>query len=98
MNRPCLKCGVVIAAGSRCSECRPRQQYQRGTKGRTATDWRWRKTSQRLRKASPFCEECASTTDLTVDHRVPISRGGAVYAIKNLAVLCRQCNARKGNR
>lgn len=98
MNRPCIKCGVLIPSGSRCSDCRPHQHYERGTKGRAATDWRWRKTSKRLRAASPYCEQCGSVGDLTVDHVQPISRGGAIYAINNLAVLCRLHNSAKGNR
>jgi 5-methylcytosine-specific restriction endonuclease McrA len=36
--------------------------------------------------------------DLTVDHVVPVSRGGAPYDRSNLGVLCGSGNSRKGNR
>lgn len=94
--RPCVRCGDLIPAGSYCHRCQPRQHYQRGTKGRTATDRRWRNLSQRLRRESPFCANCGTTDDLTVDHITPISAGGDLYDRTNLAVLCRPCNSRKG--
>ncbi|WP_082994382.1 HNH endonuclease signature motif containing protein [Mycobacterium paragordonae] len=101
VQRPCLGCGCLIASGSRCQECRPKRRPASGRKGRTATDWRWRNLSQRLRKLSPFCERCGSREDLTVDHVIPISDPvGAelVYDELNLRVLCRRCNAERGYR
>ena len=35
--------------------------------------------------------------ELTVDHRIPISRGGTT-ALRNLHVLCASCNKRKAGR
>lgn len=43
------------------------------------------------------CVECEAPEDLTVDHIVPISRGGGNDP-SNLRVLCRPCNSRKGAR
>lgn len=101
MNRPCIKCGVLIATGSRCDDCRLRHRTTpRGTKGRTATDRRWRNLSQKLRRASPFCELPGCTSvDLTVDHIIPLSeRTYLAYDEANLRVICRRHNAAKGNR
>lgn len=38
---------------------------------------------------------CRSTEDLTVDHIVPVVRGGR-SEVDNLQTLCRRCNSRKG--
>ncbi len=43
------------------------------------------------------CRNCKSRLDLTVDHVVPVSRGGRMV-FGNLVTLCRPCNSRKGNR
>lgn len=100
MQRPCLGCGCLIETGSRCTDCKPTNlRYQRGKKGRTASDWRWRKLSQKLRRLSPFCEKCSATTDLTVDHVIPPDeRPDLIYEILNLRVWCRSCNGSRGNR
>lgn len=44
----------------------------------------------------PNCLKCGSTDNLSIDHIVPISRGGSNY-FSNLQVLCRSCNSGKGN-
>ncbi|MDC5271856.1 HNH endonuclease [Acinetobacter baumannii] len=41
------------------------------------------------------CLYCESTSDLTIDHIVPVSCGGG-DEVENLQTLCRVCNARKG--
>ena len=43
------------------------------------------------------CSECGSVQDTTLDHIVPFSHGGT-HTPENLRVLCRPCNARRGNR
>lgn len=43
------------------------------------------------------CRHCGARRDLSVDHIVPESRGGAM-ALDNLQTLCRSCNSRKGAR
>lgn len=43
------------------------------------------------------CQYCWIHEDLTIDHIVPISKGGKSIE-DNLQVLCRSCNASKGNR
>ncbi|MDX2195072.1 MAG: HNH endonuclease [Cytophagales bacterium] len=42
------------------------------------------------------CMYCGSTHNLTIDHVMPRSRGGA-SSWDNLATACRNCNARKGD-
>lgn len=43
------------------------------------------------------CQLCGSTKDLTVDHRLPLSRGGNNQPA-NFQTLCRSCNCKKGAR
>jgi hypothetical protein len=43
------------------------------------------------------CQDCGATDDLTIDHKItPWSEGGTSTDPKNLQVLCRSCNSRKG--
>jgi 5-methylcytosine-specific restriction enzyme A len=45
----------------------------------------------------PVCPMCGATTyDLTADHIVPVSKGGD--PLGPVRVICRSCNARRGNR
>jgi len=47
------------------------------------------------------CQYCGLTSvpsDLTVDHVVPVSRGGAADAWENVVVACKRCNWRKADR
>lgn len=48
-------------------------------------------------KPGSKCEKCGSFKNLTVDHIIPITKGGA-NDIKNVQVLCRTCNILKSNR
>lgn len=41
------------------------------------------------------CKECSATEDLTIDHIVPLQRGGMTIE-DNLQTLCRKCNSEKG--
>lgn len=41
------------------------------------------------------CEYCGSEENITVDHVVPISKGGA-HSIENIVPACQPCNSSKG--
>ena len=43
------------------------------------------------------CKKCGNAENLTVDHIVPISKGGTNDK-DNLQALCGSCNSKKGNR
>ena len=48
-----------------------------------------------LENAGGCCESCGSSKDITIDHIVPIIKGGK-HTAKNIQVLCRKCNSSKG--
>lgn len=41
------------------------------------------------------CKYCGSTNNLTIDHIIPLAKGGTNEP-DNLRVMCRTCNCRKG--
>ena len=44
-----------------------------------------------------YCGRTHSQSQLSVDHIVPTSRGGAANSWENQVIACRRCNGRKGN-
>jgi 5-methylcytosine-specific restriction endonuclease McrA len=50
-----------------------------------------------LQRDQHTCQYCASTSDLTIDHVLPKSRGGR-DTWENLVAACVSCNNRKGDR
>jgi hypothetical protein len=43
------------------------------------------------------CKKCGSIRNLTLDHIIPVSKGGG-DTIENLQVLCRSCNSKKNDK
>ena len=56
----------------------------------------WYALSAQAIAAQPWCTTCYTTTDLTTDHVIPMSRGGT-STWDNVQVLCRSCNSKKRN-
>lgn len=54
-------------------------------------------TRQNVFKRDNFeCQYCGTRKDLTLDHVIPSSKGGA-HSWTNLVTACKKCNARKGD-
>ena len=45
-----------------------------------------------------YCGKGMPSSQLSVDHVVPTSRGGSSRSWENQVIACRRCNGRKGNR
>lgn len=109
--RPCLGVGTELCgqptnnAGGRCDDCRAQMPRREGRPGygryrvvRTAV------IADHLARFGPVCigwEREPHTVDpnrLTLDHVVPVARGGAVDDRTNVRVLCITCNQRRGAR
>ena len=52
---------------------------------------------QVLLKYKHQCVHCGATENLSIDHIKPVSKKG-LNEFKNLQVLCKSCNSRKGNK
>jgi 5-methylcytosine-specific restriction endonuclease McrA len=96
--RRCLDCGALCvptpAMNSRCTRCyRLAQRLRNHIRTHYLGDW---PTIRRaLIAAHPWCHLCGAGEDLTVDHIIPVARGGN-HERTNLRVLCRRCNSSKG--
>lgn len=75
----------------------------KATRARTRAAWRAWRIAARNRAAASTCFYCGVAFDeagpdhRTVDHRVPLSRGGS-QALGNLVFACFACNQRKRDR
>jgi len=55
----------------------------------------WRNFSKKYRQDHRHCAICQAEDDLVIDHSIPTRIGGAMYDIRNMAVLCRPCHSKK---
>lgn len=59
---------------------------------RSEVPWRIR---ERMMMSGKGCARCGAQSDLTIDHIVPLAKGGTNDE-RNLQILCAPCNRRKG--
>ena len=85
----CTVCGEP-SPGSRCDEHKHPQPAKLSREAR-GYDNAWRTLSKRARQLQPWCSHCGTPDDLTCDHLQWPAR-----TLKDVDVLCRPCNARKG--
>ena len=53
--------------------------------------------AKRIFERDQCCQHCETMDDLTIDHIIPLSKGG-LNDDDNLQVLCRKCNNKKGDK
>lgn len=68
------------------------------TSNSTERLWRIPPVNRRevLRRDSHTCQYCGSSKYLTLDHVIPLSKGGQ-HSWNNVVTACKQCNQRKSN-
>lgn len=97
--RSCIEpgCGEV-SDETRCLLHRG-EVTRKGNTTQRGYDQRWRRLSERARKAQPWCSDCGSRYDLTGDHSVRAWMrydAGLVIRLKDVDVVCRSCNGKRG--
>jgi 5-methylcytosine-specific restriction endonuclease McrA len=102
----CLDCGTITTQ-SRCPVCFQKKIasqpnfIRRKTTSQRGYDSSWQKIRLKvLAKHKFICYYCGTAlvgSDATVDHLLPLSRGGTSEE-KNLVASCRSCNSKKKNK
>jgi 5-methylcytosine-specific restriction endonuclease McrA len=82
--------GRYLMLNSEARERRRRASSLHQKKKHSLKEW-WTKIS------SYGCKNCGVSEDLTIDHIIPMSKGGSDN-IANLQCLCRSCNSVKGDK
>lgn len=78
----------------------PLVQAKAGQKRRItkmSNDTRYIKNSELNALRNSCCYYCGSYVDISIDHVIPVSRGGR-HSIGNLVAACKPCNSSKNNR
>jgi hypothetical protein len=84
MQRPCIDCGALIGAGSRCPKCLGAQERPRGR--------RWMKRRKVVfRRAGWICERCHERLAVEVHHE---DGDPANNSFANLMACCHDCHVR----
>lgn len=84
--------GVTRRELKRASELK-RRALVRGQGGDVAAE----EIIERMELTGALCVYCGEREEITVDHVIPLSRGGE-HAVSNLLPACRSCNSSKGKK
>lgn len=98
-RRPCIECGALSGVGRpRCRKCTAEWERKRGSPTARGYGPQWEGVKALARLNIPMvCANCGDLGDLTLDHIVPISKGGTAR-LDNVQWLCRSCNSAKGSK
>lgn len=95
--RPCLECGTPTE-DTRCPEHATARTHDLSAT-RRGYDAAWTRLSKRARRLQPFCSDCDTVDDLTVDHSAEAWRRhaqGLEIRVEDVDVVCRSCNGKRG--
>jgi 5-methylcytosine-specific restriction endonuclease McrA len=94
LPRPCIVhgCPNTVTGASRCPEHAVDRQMRKGS--------RQERIAREMKRAQPWCSYCGTPATpgnpLTIDHIVPLVRGGTNRR-ENKTVACLRCNLTKGD-
>lgn len=94
--KACADCGDLTDR-ARCTTCRPPDHELSAS--RRGYDSAWVRLSRRARRLQPWCIDCGTSADLTVDHSTQAwerHAAGLEIRLEDVAVVCRPCNSRRG--
>lgn len=104
-KHPCSLCGEPTKQ-TVCEECSSTVSRQRIKTNRVKTsaaargyNSKWRRLSERARRAQPFCLDCGSTNDLQADHSPETwekVKKGLPLNLNDVEVVCGPCNRKRG--
>lgn len=89
-----------LLEGKPLDEVYPVQQKERTTYEKARGKWdslRSKITPLVFEEHGEHCQECGTTESLTIDHVIPLRKGGT-SDLDNLQPLCKSCNSSKGTR
>lgn len=104
---PCARCGE-LADTNLCSQCQKTNERQRirdrkhtpkPTPSKRGYDHHWRNLSERARRLQPWCSMCGTKHNLTADHTPEAwerKKAGKPIRLKDIDVLCMDCNIKAG--
>lgn len=90
--------GIVEVDGDRVRVCyfaNPRYESDLARARREWNNLRPKLAPLVVAKFGALCRKCGCTSEITIDHIIPLSKGGG-SGLENLAPLCRSCNSTKG--
>jgi 5-methylcytosine-specific restriction endonuclease McrA len=95
---PACGCHLPYPGRGKCGDCQRQYERKRGTRRQRGYTEAWLRLVRLAIRQQPYCSVPGCTnTDLTGDHRVPLSRGGT-STLENVQVLCRRHNSAKRDR
>lgn len=75
-------------------KCRMHNLKRRAVEKNADGTFSWAEWEQIVRDFNGKCAHCRKETKLTIDHKIPLSKGGSNF-ITNIQPLCRSCNSKK---